>query len=102
MGSVTGMNISAGLRIGFWNQNNRERAPFTPKGYYTGPDLGEHLPGSKLEQPLMEGVLKFRVGVLFRPDLGKRQQLETILILENYIPEMFEYEDWAEDMVLEA
>jgi len=41
----------------------------------------------------MEGTLKFRVGVLFRPDLGGKR-LETILILETYIEEMFEYEDW--------
>jgi len=105
MGSaIDSMRVTAGLRIGFWNPTNYmgNGSPFTPKGYYTGPDLGEHLPGSKLEQPLMEGTLVFRVGVLFRPDLGKRQQLETILILETWIPEMFDYEDWAEDMVLEA
>jgi len=98
------MRISAGLRVGFWKQNNNhfDRSPFVPKGYYTGPDLGEHIPGALLEQPLMEGTLRFRVGVLFRPDLGKRQRLETILILENWIPEMFEYEDWSEDMALEA
>lgn len=42
----------------------------------------------------MEGVLNFRVGVLFRPDLGRRQSLETILVLENYFPEMFDYETW--------
>ena len=98
------MRISSGLRVGFWKQDNNhfDGSPFTPKGYYRGPDLGEHIPGARLEQPLMEGVLKFRVGVLFRPDLGKRQRLETILILENWIPEMFEYEDWAEDMVMEA
>lgn len=98
------MRVSAGLRVGFWKQNNNhfDGSPFVPKGYYTGPDLGEHIPGAKLEQPLMEGVLTFRVGVLFRPDLGKRQRLETILILENWIPEMFEYEDWTEDMAMEA
>ena len=45
----------------------------------------------------MEGTLEFSVGVLFRPDLGKRQKLETILILNNWIPEMFTYEDWAEE-----
>lgn len=98
------MRVAAGLRVGFYDMNNDHfrGSPFTPKGYYTGPDLGEHIPGARLEQPLMEGVLKFRVGVLFRPDLGKRQRLETILILENWIPEMFEYEDWSEEMALEA
>lgn len=99
------MRIAAGLRVGFWEQEayaKHRRSPFTCKGYYQGPDLGEHLPGAKLSQPLMEGELKFRVGVLFRPDLGKRQRLETILILENWIPEMFEYEDWTEDMAAEA
>jgi len=106
MGTVDpgSMRISAGLRVGFWKQNNNhfDGSPFVPKGYYTGPDLGEHIPGTKLEQKLMEGTLTFSVGVLFRPDLNVRQRLETILILENWIPEMFEYEDWTEDMVLEA
>jgi len=107
MGTVepNSMRVAAGLRVGFWEPEayaKHRRSPFTCKGYYTGPDLGEHIPGAKLEQPLMEGTLKFRVGVLFRPDLGKRQRLETILILENWIPEMFDYEDWTEDMALEA
>lgn len=57
--------------------------------------MGDQLPGWRGEQELMEGVLKFHVGVLFRPDLGKQNHLETILILETYIEEMFEYEDWA-------
>jgi predicted alpha/beta hydrolase len=65
-------------------------------GVYVGPDLGDHVIGSKLEQHLMEGVVRFGVGVLFRPDLNKRQRLETILILEKYIPEMFNYEHWEE------
>lgn len=93
------LKISSGLRVGFWKKNSTQwtGGPFEPKGYYTGPDLGDHLPGARLEQHLMEGTLTFRVGVLFRPDLGKRQKLETILILENWIPEMFEYEDWAEE-----
>jgi hypothetical protein len=63
-------------------------------GIYVGPDLGDHIPGAKLSQPLMEGELKLSVGVLFRPDRGKHQRVETILILENYIPEMFNYEHW--------
>ena len=93
------MRIRSGLRVGFWKPNNyhHQGSPFIPKGYYTGPDLGDHVPGTVLEQPLMEGTLEFSVGVLFRPDLGKRQKLETILILNNWIPEMFTYEDWAEE-----
>ncbi|MAD98752.1 MAG: hypothetical protein Unbinned200contig1000_65 [Prokaryotic dsDNA virus sp.] len=72
------------------------KVAFQPKGYYVGPDLGDHVPGTLLEQKLMEGVLKFRVGVLFRPDLGKRQRLETILIIDEWVPEMFDYEHWEE------
>lgn len=89
------MRVTTGLRIGFWNPNPPERyKPFHCVGHYVGPDLGDHLPGTSLAQPLMEGELKFRVGVLFRPDLGKYQRVETILILQNYIPEMFDYEHW--------
>lgn len=93
---VNEMRVTAGLRVGFWHPgaNARGKEAFTCKGIYQGPDLGEQLPGKRLEQELMEGTLKLRVGVLFRPDLGKNQRLETILILENWIPEMFEYEDW--------
>jgi hypothetical protein len=92
------MRVTAGTRVGFWNPDpGWGKSPFTCKGYYEGPDLGDLIPGTVLQQPLMEGVLEFQVGVLFRPDLGKRQRLETILILKNWIPEMFEYEDWSED-----
>lgn len=94
---VDDMRITAGLRVGFWNPSPKwGETPFTCKGIYTGPDLGRRLPGARLQQELMEGTLHFRVGVLFRPDLGKKQCLETILILENWIPEMFEYEDWEQ------
>ncbi len=89
------MRVTSGLRVGFWNQNPTEfHKPFRPMGVYVGPDLGDHIPGTRLQQPLMEGELKLRVGVLFRPDLGKYQKLETILILENFFPEMFNYEHW--------
>lgn len=84
------MRITSGIRVGWWTQKG-----FDPVGFYIGPDLGDHIPGTHLEQELMEGTLGFNVGVLFRPDLGRRQRLETILILENYIPEMFEYNDWS-------
>jgi hypothetical protein len=89
------INISDGLLVGFWSQYPEEfRKPFTCVGHYNGPTLGDRLPGWRGQQELMEGTLKFRVGVLFRPDLGKYNRLETIIILENHIEEMFEYEDW--------
>lgn len=92
---ISPVRISAGLRVGFWNPQPREfHKPFRCVGHYAGPDLGEQIPGTLLQQALMEGVLNFRVGVLFRPDLGRRQSLETILVLENYFPEMFDYETW--------
>ena len=92
---VNKVKISAGLRVGFWNPSPMWGvSPFTCVGYYNGPPLGDQLPGWRGEQELMEGSLKFSAGVLFRPDLGKRNCLETILILDNFIEEMFEYEDW--------
>lgn len=84
------MQITSGIRIGWWGPRG-----FDPAGFYTGPDLGDHIPGTMLKQELMEGMLRFSVGVLFRPDLGRKQRLETILILYKYVPEMFEYEDWS-------
>lgn len=86
------MRISSGLRVGFWKA---QWPPFQCVGHYAGPDLGDHIPGQMLTQELMEGKLEFTVGVLFRPDLNRAQRLETILILTQYIPEMFEYEDWS-------
>ena len=95
------VRVLPGTRVGFWHPGPHpgpllelNKRAFSAKGVYVGPDLGDHIPGAKLVQPLMEGDLKMRVGVLFRPDLGKRQRLETILILENWIPEMFDYEHW--------
>lgn len=95
------VRITSGLRVGFWDPGphygpfaERHSQAFRCMGIYVGPDLGDHVIGSKLEQQLMEGVVRFSVGVLFRPDLNKRQRLETILILEKYIPEMFNYEHW--------
>jgi len=93
------VRVLPGTRVGFWNPEPKSgpdqflRA-FTPKGIYVGPDLGDLVIGTILAQPLMEGELRLQVGVLFRPDLGKRQRLETILILCNWIPEMFDYEHW--------
>lgn len=99
---VRAVRVAAGLRVGFWDQNGTQwnGGPFKPKGYYNGPELGDHIPGTLLEQQLMEGTLRFRVGVLFRPDLNVRQRLETILILENWIPEMFEYQDWEQELAI--
>jgi len=107
MGEITpsSMNIAPGLRVGFWEGGawaSKRQSPFHPKGFYTGPIVENVLPGLVMEQELMEGTLSFRVGVLFRPDLGKRHRLETILILQNYIPEMFDYETWSEDMAVGA
>jgi hypothetical protein len=97
----TAVRVLPGTRVGFWHPGphaagyeQKHKHAFQVKGVYVGPDLGDHIPGTKLQQPLMEGELKLRVGVLFRPDLGKKQKLETILILENFIPEMFQYEHW--------
>lgn len=88
--------VGPGLRIGFWNHlgDQWKVNAFKPMGLYTGPDLGDQIVGTKLEQKLMEGPLLFSVGVLFRPDRGKRQRLETILIFDKYVPEMWDYEDW--------
>lgn len=101
-GGVSTVRITAGLRVGFWDptQTQFTGGPFTPIGYYTGPDLGDHIPSTRLQQNLMEGALIFRVGVLFRPDLGRKQSLETVLILENYIEDMFDYEDWERELTL--
>ena len=83
--------IFAGIRIGFWNVYEGKIVggwdrPFTCVGMYLGEPLGEHLPGTLIRQELIEGTLEFRVGVL--------GCLETILIIQEYVPEMFEYEDW--------
>ena len=97
MAGVNTVRVGPGLRVGFWKPSNNGPwggSPFHVKGLYTGPELGDFIPGQKITQELMEGTLEMRVGVLFRPDLGKRQRLETILILIKFVPEMFEYEHW--------
>lgn len=96
------MRVPSGVRAGFWYPGPHIMCPpmekwkhaFKPVATYNGPDLGDPVIGQKFQQSLLEGVLEFSVGVLFRPDRGKRQRLETILILHNYIPEMFDYADW--------
>ena len=66
-------------------------------GGYIGPDLGYQLVGTMLEQKLIEGNIRFKVGVLFRPDRGAKNNLETVLILQDYIPEMWDYsEHWEQ------
>ena len=88
------VDIIPGLRIGWWRPG-WQKTPFTELGTYIGPPLGYHIIGTTLEQKLIEGNLKFRIGVLFRPDRGPRQNLETVLIVENYVPEMWDYnESW--------
>ena len=49
-------------------------------------------------QSLKEGDVVFTVGVLFRNDMNKNQRRETILILHEWVPEMFNYYDWEEDL----
>lgn len=87
------MYVKSGVRIGWWKPGYGNNA-FNCVGYYTGPDLGDCLVGKSYTQKLMEGDIEFYVGVLFRPDLGRNQRLETILLLRKYIPQMFEYEGW--------
>ena len=95
MAVVDTMMARSGMRIGFWDPHPVKRSEcFRAVGVYNGPDLGDIIPGSSFEQELMEGTLKFKFGVLFRPDLGKRQSLEPILIIMKYVPEMFEYDNW--------
>lgn len=95
------MRVVAGTRIGFWNNNATkwDGNAFIPKGYYRGEICGDFIPGTVLEQHLEEGVVRFRVGVLFRPDLNKNQRLETILIFETYVPEMWRYNDWDDGLI---
>lgn len=95
------MRVPSGVRAGFWYpgphtcaQDEKWKRAFRPIATYIGPDLGDPIVGTLFEQKLMEGTLRFRIGVLFRPDRGFRQRLETILILENFYEEMFDYSDW--------
>lgn len=88
-------HVGPGLRVGFWNPNGGHwKKAFRPMGTYEGPPMGDLIVGTRMEQKLMEGTVKFSVGVLFRPDRGKRQRLETILIIDHYVPEMWDYEHW--------
>lgn len=82
------MKVVSGTRCGFW------RPPFDCVGIYVGPDIEGCSIHQLIEQPLVEGILRFRVGILFRNDLNINQKLEPILMLENFIPEMFNYTTW--------
>jgi len=86
--------VNAGTRVGFWKPGAWLETPFKEMGIYTGESLGDCIPGKTFEQPLMDGTVKFRIGVLFRPDLSKYQKLETIIILDNLVEEMWDYDTW--------
>lgn len=96
------MRVPQGTRIGIWHPTpppfcppmDRWKNAFQSLGRYVGPDLGDTIIGQKFKQQLMEGELMFSVGVLFRPDRGKHEKLEPILILQTYFPEMFDYDTW--------
>lgn len=88
------MIVHPGLRIGWWKPGKYHREPFLCLGHYTGENIGDHVVGTLITQKLMDGELTFRTGVLFRPDLGRKDRLETILILDNYVEEMWEYDSW--------
>ena len=90
----TVVRISAGLRVGWWQPGHKD-GPFVCLGLYTGPDIGDWIVGQSLMQELPDGnTVMFTVGVLFRPDLNKRQRLETILMLDSAPKSMWEYDTW--------
>lgn len=86
------VKVTAGIRVGTWENG------FNCLGYYTGPDLGHLSPGESMTQCLKEGDVTFTVGILFRNDLNKNQRRETVLILQEWVPEMFNYYDWEEEL----
>lgn len=90
------ITVHPGLRIGLWTPGTYRGEPFRCLGFYQGPIISPIIVGQTLEQELLEGVVRFKVGVLFRPDLGKWNTLETILILVNYVEEMWNYETWEQ------
>lgn len=50
------MRVTSGLRVGFWFQKPTEfHKPFRPMGVYVGPDLGDHIPGTR---PHIKGYMK--------------------------------------------
>lgn len=97
--AINDVRVSGGTRIGYWRLTEHHK-PFHPIGYYYGPDLGSQIPGKRLIWPLIDGELIMKVGVLFRPDLGKYQKLETVLIVLNYVEEMWDYDDFQREGLL--
>lgn len=96
MGAVPNVKIDTGTRAGFWRPGE-PGGPFIHLGDYIGPPLGDPIIGTKFQQELMEGTITFSVAVLFRPDLGRKNRfLEPIIILDDIIPEIWNYEHWRE------
>lgn len=99
MGEVHDVRVLPGTRAGIWRPGE-PGGPFIQKGTWIGPELkgraGEPIVGEKFDQELMEGTIKFSVGVLFRPDRSKKQSLEPILILDSYFEEIWNYDTWEE------
>lgn len=93
---VSKVIINPGTRAGFWRPGH-PNGPFVHLGDYVGPPLGDPLIGTVFNQALMEGDISFSVSVLFRPDLGRKNRfLEPIIILDEIIPEIWNYEHWRE------
>lgn len=87
-------------RIGLWGNYGFQK-PLKPLGRWIGGQMPEHLPGKKLEQKLMEGILRYRVGCLFDREKPRKEQIETILILETRDPQILEamwlYDTWKKE-----
>lgn len=87
------MRVDSGTRAGLWRPGSPQ-GPFIELGRYIGPVLPDPIIGAKFEQKLMEGTVTFSVGVLFRPDLDRRHRLETIIIIDDGINDMWDYDTW--------
>ena len=85
------------IRIGLW-RNYGYHDPFRSTGWWVGPSLGNFMPGQNFHQDIEEGRLEFSVGILYRPDRGKREKVEIILKLKTIdkaITEaMWSYNTW--------
>lgn len=81
------------IRIGVWDKTKGSKNAFSHLGYYVGPSLGCVEPNAFMNQELKEDILSFRVVQLLRPD-RKTDRIETVFLLENYVPSMWKYEDW--------
>lgn len=91
------MRMPCNPRIGFWGNYGFQK-PFKPLGRWVGEQLPNELVGYTFRQHLMEGVLEYRVNVLFDREKPRREQLETILMLMTrdveIIEAMWQYETW--------